>query len=100
MPADSMNCQVGCDLGHSIVKVDPSGEKLRQYACNVFIFERMPQEGVAHATTGAVGHLRLLYVIARLREKVVVAAVVEMHMGQNDVLNAFGIDPDHRQPLT
>ena len=54
---------------------------------------------MAHAAAGAVLHLAVLHVIARARKQVVVAAVVEMHVADDDGLDALRIDAERAERL-
>ena len=49
--------------------------------------ERAAQIGVAHAAPGAERHLAVLQVIGRVREQIVVAGMVVMHVADHDVLH-------------
>ena len=66
---------------------------------HVVFAERDAQHLVAHAAAGGVGHLGVLHVIARVGEQVVVAGVVLMHVGDDDVLDLVGLDAERLQPL-
>jgi len=52
----------------------------------------MPKRRMAHATTRAIFHLAILHVIPRVRKDIVIAGVIVMHVGQDDVFNLRKID--------
>src|ERR1700744_2177292 len=55
---------------------------------------------MAHAAARAVLHLGVLHVIARLRKESVIARMIKMHVRNDDVFDAIGIDPDNLQSFS
>src|SRR5262249_12444201 len=52
---------------------------------------------MAHAAAGAVLHFGVLHVVARLGEESVIARMIKVHVRDDHVFDAVGIDPDHLQ---
>src|SRR5262249_45918268 len=52
---------------------------------------------VTHAGAGRVGHLRRLQVEASLVESAERAGVIEVEMGDDDLLHGPGVDPERRE---
>ena len=58
---------------------------------------RRAQPAVAHAPSGAVRHLDVLQMVARVREQIVVAAMVVVHVRQDHVAHVSRLDTDRFQ---
>ena len=54
---------------------------------------------MAHAAAGGVGHLGILEVIARIREQVVIAGVIPMHVGRDHMIDMIGLDAERFEPV-
>jgi len=87
------------DLILAVVECAAAGEQLAHHGDHILDLERQPQRAVAHAAPGGIGHLAVLQVIARLREQVVVAAMVAVQVADDDVLDTLRRDAERGQPL-
>ena len=94
MTADQMHRDAIGDLACAVVKLDAPLEQFSHHRRDVVGFKRVTQIGMAHAPAGAVFHFAVLNVIARVREQIVVAGVVPMHVRGDDVLDLGGFDAD------
>ena len=56
--------------------------------------KRMPQHAVAHAAAGGIAHLALLEMKPCGRKAIEIAGVVVMQMGNDNILDAVGLDPE------
>lgn len=79
---------------------DPAGEDFAQHIGHVIHFERIPQRRMAHASPGAVGHLRVLHVVTCFRKQGMIARMIEMHMRDDNIFDVVGVDSDQPQSLS
>src|SRR5262245_40644075 len=91
MASDLVHRYAGGELVNAIVKFDAIGKYLAHHCQHVTFAERDSQHLVAHASTGGVGHFGILNVIARVRKQVVVAGVIPVHVGGDDVIDLVGL---------
>src|SRR4029434_11035896 len=70
------------------------GKYLAHHCQHIAFAERNSQHLVAHAATGGVGHFGILNVVARIRKQVVVAGVIPMHVGSDDVIDLVGLQAE------
>ena len=61
--------------------------------------KRMPQHAVAHAAAGGVAHLAFLQMKPRIGKAVEIAGMIVMQMGDDDVLDAVGLDAETLQRI-
>src|SRR5580704_16924663 len=54
---------------------------------------------MAHAAPGRVGHLAILQMIASVRKRLVIAAVIVVKMADDDVADALGRDAERGEPV-
>ena len=94
-----MQREAGRELIVAVVKRHAPVEHLPHHRHHVVGLERDALMCVAHASSGAVRHLAVLQVIAGAGEQVVVAAVVVVQVGDDDVLDRVRIDAERRQAL-
>ena len=80
-------------------KRDAAGEHLAHHRDHVVLFVGEAELLVAHAAAGAVVHLLVLHVVAGARKQIDVAAVVVVHVADDDVLDLVGIDAEPLQAL-
>src|SRR5262249_11890689 len=66
---------------------------------DVLDFERQPRLLMAHAPPGGVGHLAILQVIAGARKQIVVAAMVVVHVADDDGLDALRGNAKRKQAV-
>jgi hypothetical protein len=99
MTADKMQGDSWRDLRRSVMKTHAPVMNSSHGRDDVFDFERMAQYTVAHASTSAVRHFRILDVEPRSGEEVDAAGVVEMHVRQDDIANNGGVDADAGEHL-
>ena len=99
MAADVMHGDARHDLILAVVERAPAGENLAHHSNDVLDLERQAQRPMAHAASGGVGHFAVLQMIARLREQIVVAAMVVMQVADDDVFDAVGRDAERSEPL-
>src|SRR6202041_590375 len=78
---------------------DAVGIQRADRALHVIDVERTAQERLAHATSGAIGHLGFLQVEYRVREVVHATGVVPVHMRQDHVTHLGGVDSGVAQRL-
>src|SRR5262245_42591241 len=94
MASDLVYRDAGNELVSAIVKCDAIGKYLAYHCQHVAFAERDSQHLVAHAATAGVGHFGILNVIARIRKQVVVAGVIPMHVGGDDVIDLVGLQAE------
>jgi hypothetical protein len=87
------------DLVLAVVKRGAPRKNLTHHGDDVVGLERHAQYLVAHAAAGRIGHLAILQVIARLREQVVIAAMVVVQMADDDGCDRFRRDAERQQPI-
>jgi len=75
------------------------GEDFAHRRHHVLDLEWQPQRLMAHAAPGGIGHFAILQVVARLREQLVIAAMVVMQMADDDSLDRLWRDAERNQPL-
>src|SRR5690606_10637082 len=68
------------------------------HACDVVDLVGMVEMMMAHARSGRELHLAFLHVEAGVREQVIVAGMVIMHMRGDHMLDITAIDPDAGKP--
>ncbi len=68
-------------------------------ADDILDLERAGEVRIPHIPAGRVVQLDLLQVKLRGRKAVIGPGMVIMHMGEDDVLDRAGVDPDERQRL-
>ena len=89
----------GRDLADPVMKAHPVLEQALDHRGHVGRLERAAHIAMAHAAAGAERHLAVLQVESGVREQVVVAGVVVMHVADHDVLDRVGIDADREEAL-
>ena len=89
----------GRDLAGPVVEPDAVAEHAPDHRGHVFRLERAADIAVAHAAPGAERHLAVLDVKRRVREQIVVAGVVVMHVADDDILDPVRIDADRQEPV-
>src|SRR6266511_5331529 len=99
MAADLVHADSRRDLVYAIVECHAPGEHFAYHGNHVIRLERQPMLGVAHAASGGVGHLAILQMIPRAREQVVIARMVVMQVGDDDVVNLVRRNVDRLQAL-
>ena len=82
--ADMVDGDARLDLILAVVKGGAPGEHLAHHGDDVVDFERQLQRRMAHAAAGSIGHLDVLQVIVRPREKIVIADMVVMQVADDD----------------
>ena len=97
--ADLVHGDAGRQFLGAVVEFAAIGEHLAHHGVHVGLAERNAQHLVAHAAAGGVGHLGVLDMIARIGEQVVIAGMVPMHVGGDDVLDLVGFDAERLEPL-
>ncbi len=97
--ADEMHAQPRRDLLRAVVKRHATGGQARDHRRNIVLLERLAQPRMAHDAPRAVGHLAILDVVGRIGKEVVVAGVIVVHVGDDDVLDPIRLDPDCPQSL-
>ena len=83
----------------AVVEADAVAEHAPDHRGHVFRLERAADVAVAHAAPGAERHLAVLNVKRRVREQIVVAGVVVMHVADDDILDPVRIDADRQEPV-
>ena len=78
----------------AVVEDDALGEDVAHHADHVVDLERRLDLGVEHVAPGGEGHFTILQVKIRFRELVKIADVVVMKVGDDHVLDGFGVDAD------
>ena len=78
---------------------DAAREQLADDGDHVVFLERAAQPAMAHAPSGAIGHLPVLQMVAGAREQVVIAAMVVVHVRQDHVVTASGSTPTAFSPM-
>ena len=81
------------------MEADPVAEHALDHRGHVGDLERAADVAVAHAAAGAERHLAVLKVERRVREQIVVAGVVVMHVADDDVLDPVRIDADRLETV-
>src|SRR5262249_31477172 len=94
-----MNGDAGGDVTDAVVKHRAAREHFAHHRYQIFDLERRPQRLVAHAAAGSVSHFAVLQMIARLRKQIVIAAMVVMHVADDDGFDGFGGDAERLQPV-
>src|ERR1051325_5799372 len=94
-----MQRDAGHKLADAVVECDAVGEQLAHHRDDVVFFIGEAQLLVAHAAAGAVMHLLVLQVVAGAREQVDIAAMVVVHVADDDVLDLVGVDAEALQRL-
>ena len=97
--ADLVHGDAGRELVVAVVEFDAIGEHLRTIACTSLSLNGMRSIWWHMQRPVAVGHLGVLHVVARVREQVVIAGVVPVHVGGDDVLDLVGLDAERLQAL-
>src|SRR3569832_533317 len=97
--ADLVHGDARCDLVVAVVEIDEIVEHLLHHGVDVRRAERHADHLVAHTAARTVGHLGVLDVIARVREQVVIAGVVPMHVRGDHVVDLAGIDAERFESL-
>lgn len=87
--ADMMHGDAGHDLPFAIMKSGPAAEDFAHHGDDIVDLERQPQCLMAHAASGGIGHFAILQVIPRLWKQIMIAAMVVMHMTDDDGLDLF-----------
>src|SRR4030088_228767 len=85
------------DLAIAVVESNPFAEDVADHHRDVLHRKRMSQRAEANAAPGGVAHLAVLQMKPRLGKAVEIAGVVEMQMGDDDVLDAVGVDAKARK---
>ena len=98
MAADLVHRDAGRELVRAVVKLHAACEHAMHHARDVVGLERVVDLVVAHAAARHVLHLGVLHVEARVREQRAVAAMVVVHVSDDDVFdvgvaNADGLEP-------
>ena len=93
MASDEVDRHSGRHLAVPVVEAHVAGVDAAHHRRHVVHREGAPDEGVAHAPARAEAHLAILDVIPRLREQVVVAGVVPVHVGHDHVPDGIGLAP-------
>ena len=96
--ADAVDADARRHLLRSVVEDHAAGEDLAHHRHHVFDLEGPADHLVTHAAPGGVRHLAVLQVVSRARKEVVVAGVVVVQVGDDDVLDLARIDADRLQP--
>ena len=99
MAADAMHRHARRDLAVAGMEGDALAIDMADHRGDMLDRKRMPQHAVAHAAPGRVAHLAVLQMKPRVREAVEIAGVVVMQMGDDDVLDAVGLDAEIRQRI-
>ena len=89
----------GRDLAGPVVEPDAVAEHAPDHRGHVVRLERAADIAVAHAASGAERHFAVLNVERRVREQIVVAGVVVMHVADDDILDPVRIDADRQEPV-
>src|SRR6516164_7772809 len=76
-----------------------ASEDLAHHSEHVIGLERRSERLVAHAASGRVGHLTILQMIARIRTKIVIAAMVVMEVADNDACHLLRRDAKRGQSV-
>src|SRR5215510_4030858 len=90
MTAYLMHGDTRRELLNSIVEFDAISEYFSYHRKHVAFAERNAQHLMTHAAAGGVGHLGVLDVITRIREQIVVAGMIPMHVRRNHVIDFVG----------
>ena len=98
MATHVMHGQPRRQLVHTVMEHDAALEQLAHHRHHVVFLEGSTQTRVAHAPTGAIRHLDVLHVVAGVREQIVVAAVVVVHVRQYHFTHVAGFHADRLQP--
>ena len=99
MAADLVHRDAGRELVGAVVKLHAACEHAVHHARDVVGLERVVDLVVAHAPARDVLHLGVLHVEARVRKQRAVAAVVVVHVRDDDVLDVRVADADGREPF-
>jgi hypothetical protein len=99
MTTDVMDGNAGGDVTDALVKHGAARENLAHHRHHIFDLERRAQRLVAHAAAGSVSHFAVLQMIARLRKQIVIAAMVVMHVADDDGFDGFGGDAERLQTV-
>src|SRR5262245_45042796 len=97
--ANMMDTKPWSDLFLTVMKDDTTGKQPANHRSNVFCIKRPAHERMRHMAACAELNLTVLHVVSGGREKVVIAAVVIVHMGDDDVSDTRGIDAERFQTL-
>src|SRR5215831_1376914 len=85
--AHMMDTKPRCNLFLAVMKNNAAGKQPADHRSNVFRVKRPAHERVRHMTACAELNLPILQVVSRGREEVVVAAVIVVHMRDDDIRN-------------
>jgi hypothetical protein len=94
-----VDADAGEKLLLAVVEHHAPGIDLPHDGQDIIELEGNAQQAMAHAPPGGIGHLGVLQVKARGREQVVVAGVIVMEMGEDDLLDRVGLDADRLQTV-
>ena len=94
MPRQVMQADPGIQLLVSGMKDHPSVEGAANHVDDIVGVKRRRQMPVSHGPTGAIGHLRVLHMEARLGKQRYVARMVIVHVRDHDILHVLRLHPD------
>ena len=96
--ADTVDGHARRDLVVAVVKRDAAREYPLHHARDIVRFERVADHVMAHVAPGRILHLRVLKMEARVVEQLCIAAVVVMHMRDDDVAHIGMCDAERLEP--
>ena len=89
-----MQRQARRDFPHTVDEIDPVVVKRPHQVRNVVDRKGMANDLLSHEPPGGEGHLAVLQIKLRLGELAHVAAMVIVHMGEDNLLDIFCLDAD------
>ena len=98
-PSAAQHTGLSGNVGVAIMKNHLAGKQTFDHPADVAPVETGAQALVAHAAAGGEGHFAVLEVKARLREKLAVAGVIIMQMGDDHIFDRGRIDPERGQQI-
>ena len=99
VPSDVVKCDARSHCVGAMLKANTPSENAAHHLYDIFFLERMPQRVMTHRATGAVRHFAVLHVKARLREQVMIPAMIVMKMRENNIFDLGVIDTDGAQSV-
>jgi hypothetical protein len=98
--ADVVHTQTRRDIFVPVVKYHASGEKPADHRSNVLCIEWPTSERVRHVPSRAELHFAILNVVTRNWKQFMVAAMVVMHMRDDDVFHSLRLYTNGPQTIT
>src|SRR6201996_8103687 len=99
MSADPMHGHARSHFAVAGIEGDALAIDVTPHLRHVLDRKRMPQQPVAHAAAGRIGHFALLQVKARIGKAVEIAGMVVMQMRDDDILDSVGPNAEPLQRI-